>query len=651
MTKNNTTDVKLTSDFEQAEQLLYSHMEKKLVSAFLQNDISATVKCVIPSFQLVRFVCAVDTDARELCNSTLELLLSINMDADLRISYADRCEIYVDVERRNKHVLSFTDILDIDTEPENTFLKRMKYKLPALIGSTLDGKPLCIDIAAMPHLIVGGGTGSGKSTLLSCAILSLCAYRSPDEVRLLLADPKKIEFSAIGAFLPHLLHPIISDCQDVIAALKWLISETERRYDLLSAADVYLFDAYNKKVKDTERLYRIVFVIDEIADYMITDTEFDDLVMRLSQKARAVGIHLVLSTQRISHDVLTGAVKANIPARIALSCYSRNDSMNLFDEDGAERLMSNGDMLLRLPAVGDSVRAQGAFVSCAEVSAVLADIGKKYKKAEICKELAEYIEHTRETNRAVRTDMSDECKERVLEYIEDDTFLKAVDLTLKNRTVTSATLQRWLRIGYSKAVSYLDIMEDMGIIASTSKPRGRTALISAEEWNDIKESLLTFKKIGARGSRGEDEDIAPLDSADIPDFSTLFEGLDEDDGEDGGEDISPLDSADLPDFSALFESLEADDEEDGTDMPTSEPTPNVLNDDLFKLAVDAVFEDGKAVASLLQKRLFIGYIRAFNLIAAMHDFGIIGDTDTPGVYVPIISREAWLDILKKHNIT
>jgi DNA segregation ATPase FtsK/SpoIIIE-like protein len=520
----------------------------------------------------------------------------------------------------------------------------MNCKLPALIGSTLDGKPLCIDIAAMPHLIVGGGTGSGKSTLLSCAILSLCAYRSPDEVRLLLADPKKIEFSAIGAFLPHLLHPIISDCQDVIAALKWLISETERRYDLLSAAGVYLFDAYNKKVKDTERLYRIVFVIDEIADYMITDTEFDDLVMRLSQKARAVGIHLVLSTQRTSHDVLTGAVKANIPARIALSCYSRNDSMNLFDEDGAERLMSNGDMLLRLPAIG-SVRAQGAFVSCAGVSAALTDIGKKYKKAEICKELAEYIKETKST---ARTDMSDECKERVLEYIEDDTFLKAVDLTLKNRTVTSATLQRWLRIGYSKAVSYLDIMEDMGIIASTSKPSIRTALIGAEEWDDIKGSLLTFKKIGARGSRGEDEDIAPLDSADIPDFSTLFEGLDEDDAD---EDVSPLDSADLPDFSALLKSLEADDEEDGTDMPTSEPTPNVLNDDLFKLAVNAVFEDGKAVASLLQKRLFIGYIRAFNLIAAMHDFGIIGDMDTPGVYVPIISREEWLDILKKHNIT
>ena len=348
--------------------------------------------------------------------------------------------------------------------------------------------------------------------------------------------------------------------------------------------------------------------------------------MRIAQKSRAAGIHLIIATQRPAPDVLTGAIKANITSRIALNCCCQTDSISLLGTSGAEHLTRNGDMLINMPVAGDSVRAQAAYVSPSQMDGILDGIMKKYEKADTCRELADYIVN------AMSSTICEEDSEqtrRIWDFMKDDTFIDATDLAIQRGSVNAGALQRKLSIGYAKAISYLDMMEDLNLVQSEPGSSMRTVTATEDEWEDMKDS---FRALFEAFSEQEYDDDGENDEDEDTDSNSIFNTDDY---------LSMLDD--------IIKDLEEDD--DGEDEPRGEPTPEILEDEAFRRAAEIVLDEGRAVASYLQKKLFIGYISACNLIAAMYDFGIIGDTDTPGVYKPIITREEWLDILKKYNIT
>ncbi len=349
--------------------------------------------------------------------------------------------------------------------------RNSKHKLPIALGKDITGTVVVADLAKMPHLLVAGATGTGKSVSINTMIESLLFKVSPDMVRFLMIDPKRIELSTYQD-IPHLLHPVVTEPKDATKALRWAVEEMERRYRLLSDRGVRNIDTYNRKIvgepkttpEDTSRgidraLPYIIIIIDELADLMmVSSKDVEEAITRLAQMARAAGIHLIIATQRPSVNVLTGIIKANFPTRLSFQVSSKVDSRTILDTNGAEHLLGDGDMLFMPPGVGRIMRIHGAYVSDEEVRDV-AEFLKKQKTPDYDATIMSHIAEDEETG--------------VDDLEIDEKYEDAVDLVAKTGQASISMLQRKLRVGYNRAARMIEVMEAQGIVGPSDGVRPR----------------------------------------------------------------------------------------------------------------------------------------------------------------------------------
>ncbi|MCT8137331.1 DNA translocase FtsK [Anaerobacillus sp. CMMVII] len=342
--------------------------------------------------------------------------------------------------------------------------------LTVALGLDIEGKPIVTDIQKMPHGLIAGATGSGKSVCINSILISIMFKATPDEVKLMLVDPKMVELAPYND-IPHLVTPVITDAKQATVALKWAVEEMERRYELFVQNGVRDIKRYNDVMKpendSVPAMPYIVIVIDELADLMmVSPQDVEEAICRIAQKARACGIHLLLATQRPSVDVITGLIKANIPSRIAFSVSSQADSRTIIDSGGAERLLGKGDMLLFENGSSKPVRVQGNFVSDEEIDRVIALVKEQRKPNYLFDK-----EHLIKTYEAVGDQ-------------EDDLFEEACYYVLEQGGASSSSLQRKFRIGFNRAARLIDMMEARGIISEAMGSKPRNILISEEELSD-----------------------------------------------------------------------------------------------------------------------------------------------------------------------
>ncbi|ACL69632.1 FtsK/SpoIIIE family DNA translocase [Halothermothrix orenii] len=344
--------------------------------------------------------------------------------------------------------------------------KNSKSKLSLALGMGIDGQPIITDLSRMPHLLVAGATGSGKSVCMNTIITSILFKATPDEVKLMLIDPKKVELS-IYKDLPHLFAPVVTDPRKAASVLKLVIEEMERRYELFSQSGTRGITSYNKTVAPGEKLPYIVVVIDELSDLMMVSArEVEDNICRLAQMARAAGIHLVIATQRPSVDVITGLIKANIPSRISFAVSSQTDSRTILDMGGAEKLLGKGDMLFAPAGSQKPQRIQGAFIDNDEIRRVVS-----------------YVKNQADPDYKVELDDIKEVQLSVNDE-KDELYEEAVRLVVKYRASISM-LQRKLHIGHSRAARLIDMMEEDGIVGPYAGSKPREVLINEDDLEEI----------------------------------------------------------------------------------------------------------------------------------------------------------------------
>ncbi|MDK4615156.1 DNA translocase FtsK, partial [Kingella kingae] len=380
-----------------------------------------------------------------------------------------------------RQMIGLREVLDSEQFARST------SKLTLALGQDISGNPVVTDLAKAPHLLVAGTTGSGKSVGVNSMILSMLYKATPEEVRMIMIDPKMLELSVYEG-IPHLLAPVVTDMKLAANALTWCVNEMEKRYRLMSHVGVRNLDGYNQKIAQAasrgqkianpfsltpqdpeplEKLPSIVVVVDEFADLMmVAGKQIEQLIARLAQKARAAGIHLILATQRPSVDVITGLIKANIPTRIAFQVSSKIDSRTVLDQMGAENLLGQGDMLFLPPGVAYPQRVHGAFVADNEVHAIV-DYLKQFDEPD-------YIDD-------ILMPEQDEFNFTRQSSERDPLFDQAVEVIVRTKKASISSLQRHLRIGYNKAATLIDQLEAEGIVSAADHSGKRTILARQSE--------------------------------------------------------------------------------------------------------------------------------------------------------------------------
>ncbi len=374
----------------------------------------------------------------------------------------------VGIEIPNKNVSSvhLRDVLDCEE------FQQASGGIPVGLGKDIADMPVITDLAKMPHLLVAGSTGSGKSVCVNTLISSILFSRKPDEVKLILVDPKMVELSVYNG-IPHLMLPVVTDMNKAAAVLRWAVREMDARYMTLATAGVRNVASYNKQ-NPTKSMPLILIIIDELADLMMTNPDVEESIDRLAAKARAAGIHMVLATQRPSVDVITGKIKANVPSRIAFTVATQIDSRTILDQAGAERLLGRGDMLFNPIGANKPIRIQGAFISDEEVEELIAFV-KGQGQPEYDEVMMAETDKGAESSDAVS---SDEEQDELLE--------RAVQIVLEQRSASASILQRRLRVGFSRAGRLIDTMQDMKIIGPpTNSSKGRDILMGEDQIREL----------------------------------------------------------------------------------------------------------------------------------------------------------------------
>ena len=386
--------------------------------------------------------------------------------------------IGIEVPNQATAVVKLKDIL-VSSE-----FKKRSSNLSVALGKDVSGKPWVVDLAKMPHLLIAGSTGSGKSVAINSLIISLLYQNSPDDLKFVMVDPKKVELNTYND-IPYLLTPVITEVKKTVSALKWVVSEMERRYQLLSSRGKRNIESYNQSNKKDSLPY-IVFVIDELADLMaVAANEVEAAIVRLAQMARAVGIHLVLATQRPSVNVITGLIKANVPSRMAFSVPSQVDSRTILDTAGAEKLLGRGDMLFISSDLGKPRRIQGTYLGDDEIDRVVSFLKDQGGEAEYQDEVVEQFN----TAASSRGGFGDGAND------EDELYNDAKEEVIKAGKASASLLQRRLRVGYARAARLLDLLESEGIIGPAEGAKPRDILVQdtdseAEEFDETNDNEL-----------------------------------------------------------------------------------------------------------------------------------------------------------------
>ena len=370
-------------------------------------------------------------------------------------------------------ILSAVNVREVIGSPE---FVNFQSKLTFSLGKDIAGKPVVADIARMPHLLIAGSTGSGKSVCINTLITSILYKATPNEVKLVMVDPKVVELGVYNG-IPHLLIPVVTDPRKAAGALQWAVNEMTNRYKLFADNNARDLKGYNAFAKEngSEELPQIVIIIDELADLMmVAPNDVEDSICRLAQMARAAGMHLVIATQRPSVDVITGIIKANIPSRIAFAVSSYVDSKTILDMGGAEKLLGRGDMLYYPIGASKPVRLQGAFVTDKEVENIVAFV-KGQNEAEYNQDVIEQIENAGE-RQVTNEDRGGEA---------DELLPQAIEMAMEAGQAAVAMYQRRLKVGYQRAARIIDQMEERGIIGKFEGTKPREVLITRAQWNEM----------------------------------------------------------------------------------------------------------------------------------------------------------------------
>ena len=410
--------------------------------------------------------------------------IKLNLAAsDIRIEAPIPGKAAIGIEIPNKHnqTVHFRDLIESST------FKNFKSRLAFAVGKDIGGKTVVTDLAKMPHLLIAGATGSGKSVCINTLIMSILYKASPEEVKLIMVDPKMVELSIYNG-IPHLLIPVVTDPKKASGALNWAVAEMTNRYKKFTETGVRNIEGYNKKVKELQKsgeiapetikkMPQIVIIIDELADLMmVAPGEVEDAIVRLSQLARAAGIHLVIATQRPSVNVITGLIKANVPSRIAFSVSSGVDSRTIIDMNGAEKLLGKGDMLFYPAGYSKPVRVQGAFISDSEISDVVEFLKENEDVAVYDTEVTEKIES--------------KLNSAAISQEKDEYFEAAARFVTEKDKASIAMIQRMFKVGYNRAGRIVDQLADAGIVGPEEGTKPRKVLMSSEQLEAYFEEYL-----------------------------------------------------------------------------------------------------------------------------------------------------------------
>ena len=385
----------------------------------------------------------------------------------------------IEVPNAEKAMVTLREILETDA------FKTAKSKINVALGRDIQGESTCADLAKMPHLLVAGTTGSGKSVCLNAMIMSLLFNSKPDEVKLIMIDPKKVEFTVYKA-IPHLLVPVVSDPRKASGALSWAVTQMDKRYALFAENGVRNLQSYNAYAVSNglPKLPQIVIIIDELSDLMMAaSNEVEDSICRLAQKARAAGMHLIVATQRPSVDVITGLIKANIPSRIAFAVKSQIDSRTIIDTQGAEKLLGNGDMLYCPVGLSKPVRVQGCYVSDDEIERVIEFVTSqgdvKYDDAVIQEIEINAAQSGGKKKGGAEVETESSASDS---GFDDDMTPKAIEAVVEAGMASTTLLQRKLKLGYARAARIIDELSEKGIIGPYEGSKPRKVLITKEQW-------------------------------------------------------------------------------------------------------------------------------------------------------------------------
>ncbi|WP_317633810.1 DNA translocase FtsK [Perspicuibacillus lycopersici] len=430
-------------------------------------NVGANVVSVSEGPTVTRFEVSPDLGVKvnKITNLTDDLKLSLAAkDIRMEAPIPGKHTIGIEVPNKVSRPVYLREIIDQD------IFTKAESPLTVALGLDIAGKPVITDLKKMPHGLIAGATGSGKSVCINTFIVSLLYKARPDEVKLLLIDPKMVELAPYND-IPHLISPVITDVKAATASLKWAVEEMERRYELFAAAGVREIGKYNEKdVEGKHQLPYIVIIIDELADLMmVAPADVEEAICRIAQKARACGIHLLIATQRPSVDVITGLIKANVPTRIAFSVSSQIDSRTIIDISGAERLLGKGDMLFLDNGTSKPTRLQGPFISDEEIEKVVEHV-RGQGKPQYLFEQEELIK---------KSDFSE----------TDELLLEACEFAFQQGNISTSSLQRHFRIGYNRAARLIELMEDKGMITESKGSKPRDVLLTEQDLEELQELM------------------------------------------------------------------------------------------------------------------------------------------------------------------
>ncbi len=457
-----------------------------LEKTFVDFGLSVKVVGIHTGPVITQYEIALETGLRLSKVTTLADDLALNLKVQsVRVvaPLPGRNTVGIEVPNEHRQTVRLKELVTATTA------KAAKARLPIFLGKDAEGRPLVYDLADMPHLLIAGRTGTGKSVCLNAVILSLLLTRRPGECRLIMIDPKKVELAEYGK-IPHLMHPVVTDDRKAEAILAWAVDKMEERYELLRRARVRNVASYNELTHD-EILKRVnpesederkqvpvkmpyvVIIVDEVGDLLMAmKKEVESHIIRLAQKSRAAGIHLILATQKPTVDVITGLIKSNLPARICFQVASRSDSAVVLDEKGAEKLLGQGDMLFLQPGTSNLVRAQGAYASDTEIANVV-----EFLECDTPNYDTELLNvKAKDATADGGAGFGDSLRDR------DPMYEQAIEVVIRERRGSTSLLQRALGIGYGRASRLIDFMAEDGIVGGYNGSNARDVILTPEDW-------------------------------------------------------------------------------------------------------------------------------------------------------------------------